>query len=178
VSDLWTRRREEGVAQIETESRTKPRPFRNNEALYADAVMISTPDFAHAYHGVEAVQAGQDAYVEKPLAHRMEMAIAIRAAVRKADRVVQIGTQRRSAANCQAASQFIRVGHVRRYRDGRDDMDREPARALAPPGCTMLSGSIGSEPVTIAIFDHPTNVGFPTYWHARGTGLSTRTRSA
>jgi len=36
---------------------------------------------------------------------------------------------------------------------------------------TMLSGSIGSEPVTIAILDHPGNPTHPTYWHARGYGL-------
>jgi hypothetical protein len=34
-----------------------------------------------------------------------------------------------------------------------------------------LSGTVGSEPVTITIFDHPANPGFPTYWHARGYGL-------
>jgi len=34
-----------------------------------------------------------------------------------------------------------------------------------------LSGKIGDEPVTISIFDHPANPGFPTYWHARGYGL-------
>jgi Methane oxygenase PmoA len=34
-----------------------------------------------------------------------------------------------------------------------------------------LSGAIGGEPVTITILDHPTNPGFPTYWHARGYGL-------
>ncbi|HVH10952.1 MAG TPA: PmoA family protein [Gemmatimonadales bacterium] len=36
---------------------------------------------------------------------------------------------------------------------------------------TMLSGSVAGEPLTIAILDHPANVGFPTYWHARGYGL-------
>jgi hypothetical protein len=35
----------------------------------------------------------------------------------------------------------------------------------------MLSGLVGQEPVTIAILDHPSNPGFPTYWHARGYGL-------
>jgi hypothetical protein len=36
----------------------------------------------------------------------------------------------------------------------------------------MLTGTLdGGEPVTIAIFDHPKNVGFPTYWHARPWGL-------
>ncbi|CAN5192351.1 hypothetical protein BH23BAC3_BH23BAC3_22960 [soil metagenome] len=34
-----------------------------------------------------------------------------------------------------------------------------------------LKGQIGEEKVSIAIFDHPENVGFPTYWHARGYGL-------
>ncbi|MBC7921940.1 MAG: PmoA family protein [Ferruginibacter sp.] len=36
---------------------------------------------------------------------------------------------------------------------------------------TSLSGQIGSESITVAIFDHPQNVGYPTYWHARGYGL-------
>ena len=35
----------------------------------------------------------------------------------------------------------------------------------------LLSGMVGSEPVTITILDHPANPGFPTYWHARGYGL-------
>jgi hypothetical protein len=34
-----------------------------------------------------------------------------------------------------------------------------------------LNGMVGTEPVTITIFDHPSNPGFPTYWHARGYGL-------
>ncbi len=36
---------------------------------------------------------------------------------------------------------------------------------------TMLTGVVQGEPVTLAILDHPQNVGFPTYWHARGYGL-------
>jgi len=35
----------------------------------------------------------------------------------------------------------------------------------------VLTGKVGSDPVTIAILDHPRNPGFPTYWHARGYGL-------
>lgn len=35
----------------------------------------------------------------------------------------------------------------------------------------MLTGIVGTEPVTLAILDHPKNVGYPTYWHARGYGL-------
>jgi methane monooxygenase PmoA-like len=36
---------------------------------------------------------------------------------------------------------------------------------------TLLAGSIGTQPITIAMVDHPENPGFPTYWHARGYGL-------
>ncbi len=35
----------------------------------------------------------------------------------------------------------------------------------------MLTGDIDGAPVTLAILDHPGNIGFPTYWHARGYGL-------
>lgn len=36
---------------------------------------------------------------------------------------------------------------------------------------TLLGGRIASEPITIAILDHPSNPGYPTHWHARGYGL-------
>lgn len=36
---------------------------------------------------------------------------------------------------------------------------------------TMLKGIKDGKPITIAMFDHPGNVGYPTYWHARGYGL-------
>jgi hypothetical protein len=35
----------------------------------------------------------------------------------------------------------------------------------------MLKGIKDGKPITIAMFDHPGNVGYPTYWHARGYGL-------
>ena len=114
LSDIWSVRRDEGVAKIQQATGSKVRPFRNNEELYAskttDAVVISTADFQHAYHGVEAMQAGQDAYIEKPLAHTMADAIAIRDAVKKSGRIVQIGTQRRSAANYKQANEYLRSG--------------------------------------------------------------------
>jgi hypothetical protein len=36
---------------------------------------------------------------------------------------------------------------------------------------TMLTGDVNGTPVTVAILDHPSNTGYPTYWHARGYGL-------
>jgi predicted dehydrogenase len=87
---------------------------RNNDELYArkdvDAVLIATADFQHAQHGVEAVKAGRDAYVEKPLAHTMPNARAIRDAVHNSKQIVQIGTQRRSTPSYQKAYEYIKSG--------------------------------------------------------------------
>jgi predicted dehydrogenase len=114
VSDIWSRRREEGADFSGQLAGHAIAQARNNEELYArkdvDAVMISTADFQHALHGVEAVRAGRDAYIEKPLANTMEDARAILKAVEETKRIVQIGTQRRSGANYINADRFIKSG--------------------------------------------------------------------
>jgi len=114
VSDLWNRRREEGVAYIERLGGGKVDSVRNNDELYArkdvDAVIIATADFQHALHGVEAVEAGRDAYVEKPTAHTMDDARKFLAAVKKTGKIVQIGTQRRSTPSYQKAAEYIKSG--------------------------------------------------------------------
>ena len=114
ISDLWNKRREDGVAYIQKICGTKVDTVRNNDELYArndvDAVLIATADFQHAQHGVEAVKAGRDAYVEKPLAHTMKDARAIRDTVHASKQVVQIGTQRRSTPSYQKAYEYIKSG--------------------------------------------------------------------
>ena len=114
VSDIWNRRREEGAAFIEKLCGNRPDPVRNNDELYArkdvDAVLIATADFQHAYHGTEAVNAGRDAYVEKPTAHTMADARMIRAAVHKSGKIVQVGTQRRSTPSYMKAAEYIKSG--------------------------------------------------------------------
>jgi predicted dehydrogenase len=114
VSNIWKQRREQGVAHLQRLTGKSKAAARNNEELYdrkdVDAVMIATADFQHAQHGVQAVTAGRDAYIEKPLADTMADARAIRDAVQKTGKIVQIGTQRRSARNYQRAYDFIRSG--------------------------------------------------------------------
>jgi Predicted dehydrogenases and related proteins len=114
VSDIWKRRREEGAATWKEKMGHDIIGCRNNEELYdrklVDAVFISTADFQHALHAVEAVKAGCDAYVEKPFAETMDDNKAALKAVRSSDRIVQIGSQRRSGANYMAANEYIRSG--------------------------------------------------------------------
>ena len=114
VSDIWNRRREEAVGFFQKKYGKKIKAFRNNEELYdakiCDAVIVATADFQHARHCIEAVQAGCDAYVEKPFAETMEDARAARKAVEESGKIVQIGSQRRSAPNYRAANEYIRSG--------------------------------------------------------------------
>ncbi|WP_138989933.1 Gfo/Idh/MocA family protein [Larkinella sp. C7] len=116
VSDIWSRRRDEAQAYLKgkgyiTDNFVK---CRNNEELYdrkdIDAVIVSTADFQHALHCVEAVEAGKDAYVEKPFAESLDDARKALKAVEKNKKIVQIGSQRRSAPNYFAANDFIRSG--------------------------------------------------------------------
>ncbi|HDR67731.1 MAG TPA: Gfo/Idh/MocA family oxidoreductase [Bacteroidaceae bacterium] len=114
VSDIWKRRREEGVAFLQQRYGLKAMAMRNNEEMYekgdVDAVIISTADFQHALHTVEAVRAGCDAYVEKPFAETMEDARLGMDAVKDTGRIIQIGSQRRSGSNYHAAHEFINSG--------------------------------------------------------------------
>lgn len=114
VSDIWSKRRDEGVALWKEKMQHDVVACRNNDELYSkklvDAVFISTADFQHALHAIEAVRAGCDAYVEKPFAETMADNRAALKAIKATDRIVQIGSQRRSGANYHAADAFIKSG--------------------------------------------------------------------
>ncbi len=112
VSDIWNKRRDAGKAYLEKELGGTVKAFRNNDELYAsktaDAVFMSTADFQHALHTIEAVKAGCDVYAEKPLAETMADNRAVLKAVKESGKIVQIGSQRRSGANYHAANEYIR----------------------------------------------------------------------
>src|SRR6195952_5926639 len=109
VSDIWKKRREEGSALWKEKMGHDVTACRNNEEMYdkklVDAVFVSTADFQHALHAIEAVHAGCDAYVEKPFAETMEDNRAAFKAIKSTDRIVQIGSQRRSGSNYHAAEE-------------------------------------------------------------------------
>ena len=121
---------------LKSSAETVPTPVRNNDELYArkdvDAVIIATADFQHAYHGAEAVKAGRDAYVEKPIAHTMADARMILDAVKKSGKIVQVGTQRRSTPAYQKAAEYIKSGQFGDIVMVEMTLEREPARPLAP----------------------------------------------
>ena len=97
VCDVYRPNLEAGlkIAMPNAEQYKDYRKLLDNKSL--DAVIVSTPDHWHAKMVIDAVHAGKDVYVEKPLAHKIDEGFAVIDAVRKTNRIVQVGTQRRSS---------------------------------------------------------------------------------
>jgi predicted dehydrogenase len=81
-----------------------------------DAVIVATPDHWHALPTIMACQAGKDVYVEKPLSVCIAEGRAMVEAARKHDRVVQMGTQQRSAPHYTDAVEFVKSGQLGKIR--------------------------------------------------------------
>ncbi len=79
-----------------------------------DAVICALPDHWHALGEIWACQAGKDVYTEKPASHSAWEGRKMVEAARKYKRIVQHGTQCRSAPYCMAAKKFIEDGKLGR----------------------------------------------------------------
>ncbi|MCA8989290.1 MAG: Gfo/Idh/MocA family oxidoreductase, partial [Planctomycetaceae bacterium] len=77
-----------------------------------DIVSTATPNHWHALCGVWAMQAGKDAYVEKPVCQTIQEGRALISASRKYDKMCQVGTQCRSSKAVQDAVAFIEAGGI------------------------------------------------------------------
>jgi predicted dehydrogenase len=75
-----------------------------------DAVVVATPDHQHAPCLFAALDARKDVYLEKPMSHSIEESQRMIQAVRKTDRIVQIGMQRRSAPGVIEAKRVFDSG--------------------------------------------------------------------
>ncbi len=77
-----------------------------------DAVIIGTPDHWHAKIAIEAVQAGKDVYIEKPLTYTVDEGLEIIKAVKKSGRVFQVGSQGISTPVQRKAREVIQSGKL------------------------------------------------------------------
>ncbi len=114
VCDPWRLRREEASAKANETYGRPARQFVSYRDLVAlediDAVMIASPDHAHTTHLKAAAEAGKDAYCEKPLAMDFEKLKEACDAVKKAEIVVQIGTQLRSLPSFTGCRELYQTG--------------------------------------------------------------------
>jgi predicted dehydrogenase len=107
-------------------SKKTPRTYGDYRTMLAerdlDIVLVATPDHWHALPMIAAVEAGADVFVQKPISVDIVEGQAMLAAARKHQRVVQVGTQRRSTPHLvNARDRVIRegklgkIGHVEIY---------------------------------------------------------------
>jgi len=114
VCDLWKTNRERATSANAVSYGRPPRSLPHVEDLLeledVDAVLISTPEHSHSPILKMVVEAGKDAYVEKPMGNVLDEAKAARDAVRRTKRIVQCGTQHRSEPHPRAAHDLVRSG--------------------------------------------------------------------
>ncbi len=116
VCDIWRVNREAMAADVREAFGAEPKQTSRYQDVLAmkdvDAVLIAVPDFGHPQILTDAVNAGKDAYVEKPFAVNFQDGKMAYVAVKRSRQVVQVGTQRRSDPGLIGAARAIHGGAI------------------------------------------------------------------
>ncbi len=129
-----------------------------------DAIIVATPDHWHAPATVLGCQAGKDVYVEKPASHSCWEGRKMVEAARKYNRIVQVGTQNRSAPYNMAAKKFIddgKLGKIHMCRIyNQKSWGNHPIVADSPTPAG-LNWDMWNGPAP----EHPYNAAYHRYWN-------------
>ena len=116
LCDLDPKVLEQRAGELEKATGVKPKLHKDYRAILDDkevqAVVLGTPDHWHAIPTIHACAAGKDVYVEKPDGHNILEGKSMVAASRKHGRMVQLGTQARSASFLKDAAKFVADGGI------------------------------------------------------------------
>lgn len=116
VCDVYEPNLERGASTAAKAQNGAPRMYRNYKELLADktvqAVLIATPEHWHYQMVMDALAAGKDVYVEKPLCHTPEQGVALVEAERKSKNIIQVGMQRRSYDLFQQGRDVVASGKL------------------------------------------------------------------
>ncbi len=77
-----------------------------------DCVLIATPEHQHHVNAMDAIHAGKDVYLEKPMTLRTEHAMQLREVVKASDRVFCVGTQKMALSKFRDAKRLIADGEI------------------------------------------------------------------
>jgi predicted dehydrogenase len=129
-------------ANVEAKGGNTPKTYVDYRDLLRDpaidAVFITTPEHLHHEMAVDALRAGKNIYLEKPLAHTIEEGADIVRAANQSGKIVQVGTQNRSNTLYIKAKELVAAGmigdiHYVRAFWYRNSLDSEPAWRYAIP---------------------------------------------
>ena len=116
ICDVYEPNLENAVATASKVPGTKPRIYRNYKELLADrdvhAVLIATPEHWHYQMVLDALAAGKDIYVEKPLCQTPEQGVKLVDAEARTKCIIQVGMQRRSYDLYQAGRELVAAGKL------------------------------------------------------------------
>ena len=116
VCDADSRRAAQARQAVASVQKKEPKAVQDFRRILddraVDVVINATPDHWHALGTILACQAGKDVFVEKPLSHNLWEGRQMVEAARKYQRVVQLGTQSRSAPYAGEAVEYIRSGKL------------------------------------------------------------------
>ena len=128
---------ERGQALVQKATQETPKGYADMREVFndknVDAVSMPLPNHWHALATIWACQAGKDVYVEKPACHNIFEGMRMIDAARKYNRMVQIGSQGRSASHKIKATQLLKDGVIGKV-------------YLAKGLCFKRRKSIGHEP--------------------------------
>jgi predicted dehydrogenase len=142
ICDVYEPNLENAVSMASKVAGTHPKVYRNYKELLADqdvqAVLIATPEHWHYQMVLDALAAGKDVYVEKPLCQTPEQGIALVEAERKTKQIIQVGMQRRSYDLYHEGRAIVTSGHLGNVRMVRswwlnNYLGGAPATTLAGP---------------------------------------------
>lgn len=118
VADLDSRRFGKAVETVQRAQGTTPQTVGDFRRLIddtsIDALVIGTPDHWHAIPTILGCMAGKDIYVEKPDSHNIVEGMRMVSAMKKHNRIVQMGSQHRSTKRLQSAIEFVKTGALGR----------------------------------------------------------------
>lgn len=113
ISDICVKRKEAGRRTAGVDQKDVHHDYRDLLARSdVDAVFISTPDHWHAKMSIDAMEAGKDVYLEKPMTLTIEEARQVAQKVRETGRVLQVGSQHISDKRYQKARELIEQGWI------------------------------------------------------------------
>ena len=163
ICDVYEPNLERGLSTASKAPGNQPKAYRNYKQLLADkdidAVLIATPEHWHHRMVLDALAAGKDVYVEKPLCQTPEQGVELVEAEKKSKNIVQVGMQRRSydlylegrdivAAGTLGKVRMVRSWWLNNYLGGGQRREaRRPARLGAVAGAGEEARSAGPVPL-------------------------------
>ena len=172
VDTRWFDSRSKAIEEIQGRAPATAQDLRrvlDDKAV--DAIVVATPDHWHALATVWGCQAGKDVYVEKPASQSPWEGRQMVEAARRYERVVQVGTQNRSAPYNMAAKEYLDSGKLGRIHMVRVYNQKQWGNAQGVPDQPPPEGldwNIWSGPADDAVYNPNFQNGWNHFWRYSG----------